>query len=119
VPDLTLTVDTAPSGQRVLDVRGPLDLSTAHRLQRTVATMELGSGLVIDLSGVTYCDSTGLTALIGAYQRSRAEHIGFAVSGAGRDLARVFQIVGIDQIMAMYDTVEQAATALSSEAGPA
>jgi anti-sigma B factor antagonist len=119
VTDLTFTVEARASGQCVLDVSGDLDLHTAHLLQRTLDELPLGGGLVIDLSGVTYCDSTGLTALVGAYRRTQAEHTGFALCGTTAELARIFQIVGIDQIVAMYDTVDQAAQALSDLSGQA
>ncbi|MFC4031100.1 STAS domain-containing protein [Streptomyces polygonati] len=115
--DLTFTVEARPSGQCVLDVSGDLDLHTAHRLQHTLDGLALDGGLVIDLSGVTYCDSTGLTALVGAYRRTQAEHTGFALCGTTQELARIFQIVGIDQIVAMYDTVEQAAEAVRDVPG--
>ncbi|WP_405578530.1 STAS domain-containing protein [Streptomyces sp. NBC_01190] len=117
--NLTFTVEARPSGQCVLDVSGDLDLHTAHRLQHTLEELTLDAGLVIDLSGVTYCDSTGLTTLVWAYRRTQAEHIGFALSGTSQELARIFQIVGIDQIVAMYDTADQAADALSQVSGPA
>jgi anti-sigma B factor antagonist len=119
VPELSFTVRARPTGQCVLDVSGDLDLHTAHRLQHTLDELALGGGLVIDLSGVTYCDSTGLTALVGAYRRTQAEHTGFAVCGTPQELTRIFQIVGIDQIVAMYDTADQAADALSVASDPA
>ena len=116
---LTCRVDTGPHGQCVLDVDGELDLYTAHRLQRVVDELALGVGLVIDLSGVTHCDSSGLTALVGAYRRTQEEHTGFALCGTNEQLARVFQIVGIDRIVSMYDTVEQAELALAARCGRA
>jgi anti-sigma B factor antagonist len=117
--ELNLSVSTGPYGHCVLDVDGELDLSTAYRLQRAVESLVLGTGLVIDLSGVTHCDSTGLTALVGAYRRTREEGTGMALCGTSEQLARVFQIVGIDRIVSTYDTVEQAATALSAPSGRA
>ncbi|MYS23534.1 anti-sigma B factor antagonist [Streptomyces sp. DvalAA-14] len=117
--DLTFTVEASPSGQCVLDVTGDLDLHTAHRLQHTLDGLAFAGGLVIDLSGVTYCDSTGLTALVGAYRRTQAEHTGFALCGTSQELTRIFQIVGIDQIVAMYDTADQASQALRDAAGRA
>lgn len=117
--ELILAVDAGPYGRCVLDVDGELDLYTAHRLQRAVDELALGAGLVIDLSGVTHCDSSGLTALIAAYRRTREEHTPFALCGTTEQLARVFQIVGIDRIMPMYETVEQAARALPARCGRA
>ncbi|WP_329129741.1 STAS domain-containing protein [Streptomyces sp. NBC_01476] len=117
MPDLTLTVSARPTGSCVLEVAGDLDLHTASRLQHAVEDVTLGSGLVIDLSGVTYCDSTGLTALITGYRRTQEAHTGFALSGVSRELARIFQIVGIDQIVSVYGSVDEAATALAELSG--
>lgn len=54
----------------VLAVRGELDLDTAPRLCRRIATAP-GPRIVVDLSGLSGCDVAGLRALVGAAREAR------------------------------------------------
>src|SRR4051795_12305537 len=60
-------------GENVLEVNGALDLSSAPSLcARIEATFGGPAGrLLIDLSGLEFCDSAGLRALFGAVQEAR------------------------------------------------
>ncbi len=75
-----LTIVLEPSGEIVeASLRGELDESTAPKLvDRIEAAVEPGQDLVIDASGLTFCGSAGLSALI-LIERQ--------VSGAGGSLA--------------------------------
>ena len=55
-------------GVRLLEVFGELDLATAPRLCSLLdaARIQRVQRLVVDLTGVDFCDSTGLRALMGA-----------------------------------------------------
>ena len=69
-----------PEGGTVLRIHGELDISTADQLRRAAGPY-LGTGgrLVLDLSRVTFCDSTGLAVLVGFHKR-------LAASGGGLEL---------------------------------
>lgn len=93
---------------------GELDHHTAPELPRAVRNVPLAAGapLVIDFSGVTYCDSTGITVLVTAYHRAEAAGCPFSLTGVSHDLTRIFQTVGLDQVFAFHPTVDDALTAL-------
>lgn len=62
-------------------VAGELDLSQARRLEADIAqTAHSAPALVVDLTGVTFCDSSGLAALLRA-QRSH-EALRYVPGGA-------------------------------------
>ena len=65
-----------------VEVAGELDLTTGGELQQIVrrAVDEDGEQLVVDLGGVTFMDSAGLGALLGAARTARAHRKGFGVS---------------------------------------
>ncbi|MER5714120.1 STAS domain-containing protein [Streptomyces sp. NPDC002132] len=114
--DLPLTVTTRHDdpGPFVLQVSGELDHHTAPLLTRAVKDAPFdASGVVIDLSGLTYCDSTGITVLVTAYQRSEATGSPLSLAGANPDQMRVFRVVGLDQVFTFHATVEEAAASLS------
>ncbi|GGZ06713.1 hypothetical protein GCM10010327_41650 [Streptomyces nitrosporeus] len=68
--------------------------------------------MVLGLSGLTYCDSTGVTVLIGAYQRSRATGSPASPAGASPDQMRVFTVVGLDQVLTFHPSTEGAVASL-------
>lgn len=62
---LRATASRRPDGAVVLSVRGELDIATSTALRDLVFTARVhyGAHLTLDLSGVTFCDMTGLRAL--------------------------------------------------------
>jgi anti-sigma B factor antagonist len=98
----------------VLSVTGELDHHTGPRLERAFEEVFLDppTGVVLDVSGLEYCDSTGLTLIIKAFHRAQAAQSAFVVAGPGDDLMRVFGITGLDRFLTIYPDREQATDAL-------
>lgn len=106
-----LHVDVGQHGHTaVFTPAGELDHHTADVLAGPLgAAVDAGiSRLVIDCSGLEFCDSTGLNVLLGA--RLRAEALGGGVHLAAMQptVARVFEITGADAVFTVHDTLDQA-----------
>ena len=117
--ELTLTVGAGPAGASVLRLSGDLDFRSAPRLRRSLDHLPMapGSVLVVDLSGVGHCDSTGLAVLVMAHRRTRAADAELALAGAGADLGRALRSVGLDQVLTLHDSVDQALAAFDQLSG--
>ena len=96
----------------VLRVRGELDLSTAGRLARTVQAVggvRRHTRVVIDLTELDFCDSTGLRALMSAVRE--VEYLGgkaaLAVTPHG-PLDRLLELTGLSEFLRTADTPEEA-----------
>ncbi|GGL62543.1 anti-sigma factor antagonist [Streptomyces fumigatiscleroticus] len=113
-PLLTVSRHTHPAGPVVVTVSGELDHHTAPRATEVLDGLGFAPGahLVIDLTGLTYCDSTGITVLVGAYHRTRSAEASLSLAGLGPDLLRVIETVGLDQVFPLYPTTEDAVAAL-------
>ena len=63
--ELTLTTRTTATGTVVLNLLGELDFYTAPQLRDALAALvlEAGQHLVLDLGALTFCDSSGCSAL--------------------------------------------------------
>jgi anti-sigma B factor antagonist len=89
------------SGVTVLAARGELDLATAPRLTARVEAMrQTGArSVLVDLSGVEFCDSTGLRALIGAASEVRAAGGRLAITAGPDDgaVARLLLVTGASE----------------------
>jgi|SRR5215211_673336 len=118
MPDEALAVHGSEvDGVRLLEVFGELDLATAPRLCSLLdaARAERVRRLVVDLTGVDFCDSTGLRALLGASNELRLAggKLAVAVLPAGA-VARLFEVTGIRESLPIYDTQHEALTSVSS-----
>ncbi|MEU0990615.1 STAS domain-containing protein [Streptomyces sp. NPDC005953] len=111
---LTVTARPHPVGPHLLTLAGELDHHTGPRLREALDEIpfDSGAGLVIDLSGLTYCDSTGITLLVSAYQRAQNTSSPLSLAGLSPDLLRVFRIVGLDQVFTLEPSVEHAMSSL-------
>ncbi|MER7128050.1 STAS domain-containing protein [Streptosporangium saharense] len=66
------------------------------------------SRLVIDLSGLTFCDSTGLAELLWVLQRSREAGTRLILAGTNRTLRHMLTTTGLLSFFEMTDSVEEA-----------
>ncbi|WP_322974421.1 STAS domain-containing protein [Actinacidiphila epipremni] len=112
-PVLTVTAGPHAAGPALITVTGELDFSTAADLRDTLDdTPMTAAGLVIDLTGLRYCDSTGLTVLVTAFQQAKRAGAPLALAGLNATLNRVFDIAGLHAIFPSYPTVDQAVLAI-------
>ena len=96
-----LEVETVPSdGAADLRLVGELDLGTACHLREALrrAHDECTATLVVDLSALTFIDSTGLHELVVAQKRQRANGGEIVLQGPTPQTRRVLEIVGLDQL---------------------
>ena len=104
-------------GTCVVTLRGELDAYTTPALRldlhRLVAEPTL-SMLVIDLSNVTFLDSSALGAIVGALRVLRERGGELRIVKPQSAAARIFHQTGLDAVLGLYPTREQA---LSGETG--
>lgn len=115
--DFALTPTELDADGAVIAVRGEVDLFTAPELKKAVAD-EIDSGrirVVVDLAETTFLDSSGLGVLVGALQRLRDRGGALSIVNVDAAIARTFSITGLDQILAIRETLEDAVAALESE----
>ena len=91
-------------------LRGELDLSTAEKVELELHRIEqTGTKLVVlDLSALTFLDSTGLRLIVGADQRARQSDRRLAVVRGPATVQRVFTITKLDERLEMVDSASQA-----------
>jgi anti-sigma B factor antagonist len=103
------------AGVRVIAVAGELDIATAPKLcaRLDASRSTRRPRLLVDLSEVDFCDSTGLRALLGAAAEVRAHGGRFAiVCPPSGNVARVLDIVGAGEWMAIHADPDSGLAAL-------
>jgi anti-sigma B factor antagonist len=114
--NLAVTLQAGPAGPCLITASGELDYHTGPRLRACLDDVPLASGaaLVLDLSGITYCDSTGVSVLAHAYRRTAAAGARLALAGAAPPVFRLLSFTGLDRLFTSYDSVETALSALTA-----
>jgi len=94
----------------VLPLEGEIDLHVSPRVAISLAqmTQKKPKQIVVDLSRVTYIDSSGLAALIEGLQNVE-EHGGkFALAGLQENVRSIFEIARLDQVFRIFPDVDAA-----------
>jgi anti-sigma B factor antagonist len=98
----------------VLSVDGEIDMVTAPHLGRAIceALEKSATALVIDLTGVTFLASVGMNVLVAAQQAADAMAVRFAVVVDGVVTDRPIRVLGLDAILALHPTRDDALRAV-------
>ena len=114
--DFSLTDRALGDGRNLLAVSGVVDLFAAPELKdRALALLdERGRELVLDLSQATYIDSTGLGVLLSAAKRAELLEGRIVIVNVDAQIARIFEITGLETILAIVPTRTAALAALDA-----
>jgi anti-anti-sigma factor len=101
----------------VVRVEGEIDLDSAGELSEAAisAMQEIGPSIVLDMSGVTFMDSTGLKVLLAVHKRAELAGGRLVLAAPTRSVNRVVSITGFDQTFAVCEDVETALAILIGE----
>jgi anti-sigma B factor antagonist len=116
-PEFSVTEDALDDARHVVAVRGEIDLFTAPELkQKLTDAIEAGKvRIVVDLSDTTFLDSTALGVLIGAVKRLRTRDGALVIVNVDSNIAKTFEITGLDQIFTIVGERDAAIAALDAE----
>lgn len=99
---------------------GEIDLTNADGLREALLAALDGdaAGLVADLTGTTFLDSAGVTALVRASRRAADTGATFRLAVTAQPVLRVLSLVGIDRLIEVYPSVAEAVASLPDHTGP-
>jgi len=102
-----------PDAPFVVTVRGNLDIDSAAVLTTTLDQVLDGPSarVVVDLSAIEFCDSTGLSAFIVGHKRAVAGGGWLRLAGPNHFLADLLETVGLTTRIGVYPTVTEALAA--------
>jgi anti-sigma B factor antagonist len=117
--DLDLST-TSQGSCAVVRVDGEIDLDNASDLSEAAlaAMQEIGPSVVLDLSGVTFMDSTGLKVLLAVHKRAELAGGRLVLAGPTRSVNRVVTITGFDQMFTVCEDVVAALAVCGGASGP-
>src|SRR5215207_5641758 len=109
-PDRSVAVDLAGLGAFAVDVErrddvaivrahGELDVATAETLRAALDGIEDAVRLVLDLSGLSFIDSTGLHMVVALHKRAQRDGFELALVAPAPPVDRAFRICALDKAL--------------------
>jgi len=109
--ELELSITTLRTGDfaYTVSVGGELDLYSAPQLRAELEALAIEPAeVVLDLGGVTFVDSTALGAILASARILREAGGGLALAAADDGTRKLLALVGVDRVLPVYETSEQA-----------
>lgn len=93
----------------VVHLDGEIDLESAPRLrQHLLESLNLGSSLLVEMSGVGYIDSSGIASLVEALQNARKRRLDLKLIAPSNRVRRVLELARLDKVFDIYPDLETA-----------
>ena len=87
-------------GDRLLVLQGEMDIATAPELLAMLTRLRAyNHAVVLDLSEVTFMDSTGLTILMDAWLEAERDGWSFSIRSASPAVRRVVALAGVERLI--------------------
>src|SRR5258708_3988520 len=116
IPQFQISSGPGPDDVHVVRVSGEVDMSHEEELRRELraAVAADSKGIVVDLTECEFIDSTGIRALLLSREAQHAEGEAerLAVAASTEQILRILSVMGIDRVIPIQPTVEEAAAAL-------
>lgn len=95
----------------VIIPQGELDVTNSNSFKNDIAKEFIDKGkvnIVLDMSGVSYMDSSALGTIISLYKSCRMSGGSFALAGLVDSVRRLFAITALDKVVPIFNTVDDA-----------
>lgn len=114
--DLELREESLDESTHLVALHGEVDAKTAPRLGRRLIRVadEGKTGVVIDMSRVTFIDSTGISVLLNGLRQFTTRDGQLALVCPTERALRPFEIAGLTERLSIFESCEQALGAVRS-----
>lgn len=107
-----MKISTRQAGEAtIVDVVGDIDLYTSPELRKALLDLMRGDSaphVLVNLQGVKYIDSSGVSALVEALKTSMSRTGRFALFALGPGVREVLALTQLTSVFEIYDNEEQA-----------
>lgn len=116
VVDEEIVHDESTGSAIVIAASGEIDYAASPRLRDLLdqAIHSGGAPVIVDLSAATFIDSTAIGVIIGAASKLGEVGSEMAIACTDEQILNIFQIVGLREVLSIYDSREEALGSLAS-----
>ncbi len=117
IPQFEINSGPGPEDVFVVRVAGEVDMSHEEELRGELrnAVASDSKGIVVDLTECEFIDSSGVRSLLLSREAQNSdegsEHL--AVAASSEQILRILTVMGIDRVIPVRPTVEEAASEIS------
>jgi anti-sigma B factor antagonist len=117
IPQFEISSGPGPDNVYVVRVAGEVDMSHEEELSAELraAVDAEARGIVVDLTECEFIDSSGIRAVLLSRQEKGPNRgtESLAVAASSEQILRILSVMGLDRVIPIEPTVEEAAAALS------
>ncbi len=97
-------------GIALVNVEGEIDMFTSPNLRDTLLPFfkKKTEGIVVDLSLVSFMDSSGIATLVEGLQWSKKEKRAFVLSGLGKTVFNALSLTKLDNVFTIKKNIQEA-----------
>jgi anti-anti-sigma factor len=108
--DTPLTIERLPGkapGTVILRLTGPITLTTAAPLRDQFRKFDPPLLTILDLSGVPYLDSAGMSEIIGHEVYCQDKQVRLVLAGVSPRVLQMLKVTRLDRVLTLKATVEE------------
>jgi len=117
IPQFEITSEQGPDDVYVVRVTGEVDMSHEEELRGELRTAVAAKpkGIVVDLTECEFIDSSGIRALLLSREAQHPEEGSerLAVAASSEQILRILSVMGLDRVIPIRPTVDEASAALT------
>ena len=92
----------------VIELEGEIDLYCSPDTRKVILKeLKNGDDMLIDLSKVSYIDSSGIACLVEGYQVANEKKIKFALLGVSQSALNVLKLARLDNVFKIYNSIDE------------
>ena len=117
----SIDLPTPMRGVAIVAVAGEIDVASAPAFEDALAAAVRDrdqAGVCVDLTDVTFMDSSGLSALVRAVERHKRLGSSLAVATSDSRITTLFEVSRLDHVLRLYPTRDAAVRALDRRGYP-
>jgi len=96
----------------VVRLRGEVDLSWSQQVRKTILdALGASRGVGVELSEVSYIDSSGIAALVEGLQNAKSKGQRFGLVAVSKAVMAVLQLARLDRVFPIFPDVDAARAA--------
>ena len=94
------------NGAKIISFEGEVDLESSAEARKVLLDcIGTGAGVKVDLSGVSYIDSSGVASLVEALQSAKSNGTEFTLVSVSEAALRVLQLARLDKVFTIQESL--------------
>ncbi len=95
-------------GYSIVEMSGDIDLSCSPEARKIILEcLAQRHDVLVDLSGVTYIDSSGVASLVEGFQTAKKGNLRFGLVGPSEPALNVLTLARLDKVFEIHPTIEE------------